>query len=96
MDIDVDIAEFVLPLLKKFKEKADTVPNSILEDYWEIDKEGAEVKAMEKWYEILDKMIYAFEYVIECGGRSSRNTLEWDRHMAGMELFARHFLDLWW
>ena len=50
--LDITIAEFVLPRLKKFKKENDAYPG--------ID----EMDTPEKWDEALDKMILAFEYVV--------------------------------
>lgn len=50
--LDITIAEFVLPRLKKFKKENDAYPG--------VD----EMNTPEKWDEALDKMILAFEYVI--------------------------------
>lgn len=50
--LDITIAEFVLPRLKKFKKENISYPG--------ID----EMNTSEKWDEALDKMILAFEYVI--------------------------------
>lgn len=51
-NLDITIANFVLPRLKKFKEEDDGCP------------EREEMDTPEKWGEVLDKMILAFEYVI--------------------------------
>lgn len=51
--LDCTIAKFVLPRLKKFKDVSLTYPG--------ID----EADTPEKWDAILDKMILAFEYVVE-------------------------------
>lgn len=51
-NLDITIANFVLPRLKKFKEEDDGCP------------EREEMDTPEKWDEALDKMILAFEYVI--------------------------------
>ena len=51
-NLDITIANFVLPRLKKFKEEDDGCP------------EREEMNTPEKWSEVLDKMILAFEYVV--------------------------------
>lgn len=51
-NLDITIANFVLPRLKKFKEENDGYP------------EREEMDTPEKWNEALDKMILAFEYVV--------------------------------
>lgn len=51
-NLDITIAKFVLPRLKKFKEEDDGCPRS------------EEMDTPEKWDEALYKMILAFEYVV--------------------------------
>ena len=52
-NLDVTIAEFILPRLKLFKKKTISYPG-----YGEMD-------TPEKWDEALDKMILAFEYILD-------------------------------
>lgn len=52
-NLDITIAEFVLPRLKKFKELTLTYP--------EFD----EASTFKGWVETLDKMILAFQYITE-------------------------------
>lgn len=52
--LDCTIAEFVLPRLKKFKKISLTYPGI------------GEADTPEKWDAILDKMILAFQYCIDC------------------------------
>ena len=83
------IAEFVLPRLKRYKEVTNGYPSNLTE---------------EKWNEILDKMIFAFEWhMIEQDNPEEYSklspekiTLNWKRYEEGMKLFAEYFLDLWW
>lgn len=51
-NLDITIANFVLPRLKKFKKENMGYPGR------------EEMDTPEKWYEALDKMILSFEYVI--------------------------------
>lgn len=48
-NLDNTIAGFVLPRLKLFKEHANGYPSSF--------------KTMDEWYEVIDKMIYAFDRI---------------------------------
>lgn len=52
-NLDVSIAEFILPRLKLFKKKIISYPG-----YGEMD-------TPEKWDKALDKMILAFEYILD-------------------------------
>lgn len=52
-DLDCTIAKFIIPRLKVFKRDSDCYPG-----YGDID-------SSEDWLKILDKMILAFEYVLE-------------------------------
>lgn len=55
-NLDITIAEFILPRLKLFKEVADCFP--------------AKLDSMEEWHDILDKMIDAF-YLISTDKRKT-------------------------
>lgn len=51
-NLDTTIAQFVLPRLKHFKENTNGYPGN------------DEIPTFEKWNEILDKMIYAFDHIV--------------------------------
>ena len=74
------IAKFILPRLKHFKERHFDHPCDI---------------TFEKWNEILDKMIFSFEYYandkLEIVSEENFEKVE-----EGIKLFARYFGDLWW
>jgi hypothetical protein len=82
------IAEFVLPRLKRFKKVSNGYP-------------GGEITEA-KWNEILDKMIFAFEWSITYDNEDNsalsekREKANWKRYEEGMELFAKWFMALWW
>lgn len=110
--LDVNLAKYILPRLKKFKELNNGYPG--------MD----EVDTPEKWDEALDKMIQAFEYVIdwdeywlddsrydytdvafgddkELYERIMKNKIAEDiRRLAaikeGLQLFAKYYMSLWW
>ena len=74
------IAKFVLPRLKRFKELNFGYPYNF---------------TMDTWDEALDKMIFSFEKV------SRKYEEEYDIETLkkideGLELFSKHFHDLWW
>lgn len=85
--LDVTIAEFVLPRLRRLKELNDGYPCK-LDDF---DDE----KGMKEWNEKLDAMIEAFE--IAC--TEDWSFLEGERAEKfnhGFDLFAKHYRELWW
>ena len=51
-NLDTTIAQFVLPRLKHFKENTNGYPGN------------DEIPTFEKWNEVLDKMIYAFDHIV--------------------------------
>jgi len=86
--LDATIAEFILPRLKRFKVVNSGYPSSLTE---------------KKWNEILDKMIFAFEWALadvdisEHADLSEKERkLKWKKYEEGMNLFSKYFMDLWW
>lgn len=80
------ISEFILPRLKRFRELANGHPMSL---------------TMEQWWEILDKMIFAFEWNLTYDDISVKMSESEQKKMRkkyneGMKLFGKWFLDLWW
>lgn len=110
--LDVTLAKYIIPRLKKFKE--------LENGYLGRD----EMDTPEKWDEALDKMIQAFEYVIDLDeywiddpkydytdimfGKNKEfyekikeNKITEDiRRLAaineGLQLFAKYYMSLWW
>lgn len=80
-NLDTRIAEHVLPRLKLFKKLNNGHPVTLT---------GTE------WDQILEQMIFAFEWAAtDCVDRSE-DTETFARVQAGMELFAKYYFDLWW
>lgn len=80
--LDITIAKFILPRLKRFKEVAHTYPASMTRKQW-----GGK----------LDKMIEAMELVIKnTSGSDVMTKRELKKMQDGLNLFASHFLYLWW
>ena len=75
--LDITIIKFVLPRLKVFKEVCCGCPSTLTN---------------EKWQDILDKMITAFELAIE--GFPEKEELKLVDE--GLDLFREHFFHLWW
>lgn len=86
--LDSTIARFIEPRLRVFKEIHGGYPGNLTE---------------EKWDEILDKMIKAFEYINneDLGIDESKHGLDRykDREQTikeGLDLFREYFFALWW
>lgn len=110
--LDVNLAKYIIPRLKKFKKLNNGYPSI------------GEMNTPEKWDEALDKMIQAFEYVIDLDeywiddpkydytdimfGKNKEfyekikeNKITEDiRRLAaineGLQLFAKYYMSLWW
>ena len=81
------LAEFIYPRLKYFRDS---------------DKMGypTELNSMEEWNEILDKMLFAFNFVLNENRISQFTTGQeyqviLDGAMEGFKLFGEYFLSLW-
>ena len=111
-NLDINLAKYIIPRLKKFKELNNGYPGI------------SEMDTPEKWDEALDKMIQAFEYVIDLDeywlddprydytdimfGKNKEfyekikeNKITEDiRRLAaineGLQLFAKYYMSLWW
>lgn len=86
------LAEYILPRLKEFKRRTNAYPMS--------------VESMEDWYEIIDRMIYAFDYISKDSITYGLDS--WDNDFRekydeiqkridnGLYLFGKYFQELWW
>lgn len=74
------IAKFALPRLKWFKERHFDNPCDI---------------TFERWNEILDNMIFSFEYYAKDEWELISDE-EFKRVEEGMKLFGEYYGDLWW
>lgn len=76
------ITDFVLPRLKRFRELHKDYPMGL---------------SIEKWDDILDKMILAFE-ILQRDEYSSIDEAyrQSDQIKVGLKLFAEYYTDLWW
>lgn len=81
--LDCSISIFILPRLKMFKEYNKCYPMG-------MTKEG--------WDNIIDKMIWSFQAVLdenELGGEEMDERW-YNKKKDGLELFAKHLSNLWW
>lgn len=77
-NLDYTFSMFILPRLKYFREDTISYPDE------QIGFEG--------WMEILDKMIYSFEEIIE---DDIQKTTDYDKVQEGLDLFSKYFRHLW-
>ncbi len=78
--LDLTIAQFALPRLKAFKPFAQSFPSSITSDEWDL---------------ILDKMINAFEIMVNGDRWPALNDEDALIVQEGCELFGKWFTNLW-
>lgn len=74
--LDCTIAKFIEPRLRRFKEIKAGYPAIMSE---------------EKWDDILDKMIYAFECINKDTVSDNEDSVD-----EGLDLFRKYFFNLWW
>lgn len=80
--LDSVISEFILPRLKRFKEINNGFPVDL---------------TPEKWDEILDDMIFAFEWSNSRDDfKINHGSESYERYKKGIRLFAEYYLELWW
>lgn len=85
--LDSVIAKFILPRLRRFKEVNNGFPCGL---------------TSEKWNAILDQMIFAFDWSINCEEdkykdlTTKEQNINWLKYEVGIQQFAKYFRDLWW
>lgn len=78
-NLDYYIAKFILPRLKLFKKVTIGFP--------------CDLKSINEWYDILDKMIAAFKIL----STDEINTQDEQKIVnEGLDLFRKYYQDLWW
>lgn len=93
------VSEFLVPRLKLFREKVlkgETmcIPTWLEQDYDIANK--SEVELNELWVEVLEKMIFPFEYELSGTVPSTMGVKNFEeKREAGLQLFARYFFNLW-
>lgn len=90
-DLNITFAQFILPRLKRFKEKTDIAPKEFLDEGGELNDCG-----MMAWRNTLQMMITGFELLAD-PLRSYHPSAE-DQKIIDrtLSLFAKHYEDLWW
>ena len=80
-NLDITIAQFIVPRLELFKKLTDCYP--------------FQFNSMEEWYKVLDKMIAAFS-IISHKTTIQRHEEEKSIINEGLDLFRKYYNELWW
>jgi hypothetical protein len=75
------IAEFIIPRLKRFKEINNGYPYGL---------------TMKEWNTTIDKMVFAFEYLLDDERMSKFPEADDIKVQEGLRLFSEYFRALWW
>lgn len=99
--MDYSLSKQILPRLKKFKEIHCGIPSFLYPHYKDHYTDEEHKIASEKWKELIDKMIRAFELILmendEYLKYSTFNQKELQKEIDhGLRLFSKHFQNLWW
>ena len=106
-NLDHTLSCIIHPALIRLKETKQGYPQ-LFEDgmvtphYWDrqlhfdfIDEEVEEKYLLNKWNDIMDKMIYSFGVIKNDGLFEKYDEEEWNRIQEGLDLFAKHYTSLW-
>ena len=81
-NLDIPIAKFILPRLRRFKELNNGYPSDMTETEWD---------------EKIDQMIEAFDLLIKTYDGDVDETVETDEKIdTGLKLFGEKLRNLWW
>ena len=81
--LNITIAKFALPRLQEFKY---------------FHKSHPSVLSLDEWFEVIDKIIKAFQLIIEKEDNvlNIKQAIQNDNEIQiGLQLFAKHYADLW-
>ena len=106
-NLDHTLSCIIHPALIRLRETKQGYPQ-LFEDgmvtphYWDrqlhfdfIDEEVEEKYLLNKWNDIMDKMIYSFGVIKNDGLFEKYDEEEWNRIQEGLDLFAKHYTSLW-
>lgn len=85
--LDMTLAKYILPRLMKYKEiNTMSYPCGF--------------KSVEEWHNVIDKMIFSFDWFLSYHGKAKYKTIEEykrdeNKYKEGMNLFSEYFSDLW-
>lgn len=101
--MDITLAQIILPMLKQLKATKHGVPGDFI-----CDKNGEEIPfedAERKWNNALDQMIWSFEEILKDDADEvfftndkfdKEGYMKYQRKVQrGLDLFGRHFRNLW-
>ncbi len=99
-DLKYHIADYIFPRLKTYKEKFDKGNSPSSQIFEEEEKSRGRKLTNEEsdkiWSEILDEMIFPFEYLLFPENFEEMNRVEiYEKNKRGLNLFAKYFNDLW-
>ena len=104
--LDYTLARIIHPALIRLKETKHGYPElwedgMVTHHNWDrqlhfdfIDEEVETKYLINKWNDILDKMIYAFGRIKEDNSLDISKD-EWEKIQEGLDLFAEHYTSLW-
>ncbi len=94
-DLKYHIADFILPRLIAFKNKIDkneAISIPVFEDFNDLSFEQKELL----WSEILEKMIFPFEYLSDPNKFINMDSVTIrQQEKIGLEYFSKYFENLW-
>lgn len=79
--LDYSLAKLIAPRLKKFRYSTIGIPMNLTQ---------------QEWHDRLDKMIFSFEFLGSEDRWSNYDPKLGEEIQKGLDLFAKHYLDLWW
>jgi len=107
-DADYDMAKIILPMLLQIKFVKDSIPNTLTKSIvglpgsqlcfdfvYEDHSQLFEGSLMDKWHEILDKMIWSFQQIIHHSRADTCHDRFEECLQEGLTLFAEYYQDLW-
>ena len=89
--MDITIAQFILPRLKRFKELSIGVPGCI-----ECSSDISFEEKEKIWNDILSQMIEAFEMLADSDLDWQFNKEYEEKINRGLDLFRKYYFNLWW
>lgn len=107
-DLDITLAEIILATLVAFRDVKKDIPHSIHKEVYSSDPnkhysksemDKCEKKAMKIWLDRLDKMIFSFNDIANAPsatGTEKQRKEHAEKVQEGLDLFAKHFTDLWY
>lgn len=89
--LDYSLAKHILPRLERLRQKVSQSPATPL-----LDDDDCK-----KWFDTLDKMIFAFTKIIEQNDGEETLSIddenkENEKIQEGLDLFGKHYRNLWW